>query len=139
MEDFRSNIKIRNVQNQPQGFDKGIEKLKEIDDKTGGELIKKYLLEKENENITFYQFNLFINVLGEQIKFLCGNFYLNSEQLRLYSEKFIKPSLRKIRSFIIESLIRLTKYCTKSAYDSLLSGQIETSKSQSGNFNEDES
>ena len=70
LEDFRSKIKIGNVQNQPQGLDKGIEKLKEIDDKTGGELIKKYLLEKENENITFYQFNSFINVLGEQIKFL---------------------------------------------------------------------
>ena len=70
MEDFRSNIKIRNVQNQPQGLDKGIEKLKEIDDKTVGEFIKKYLLEKENENITFYQFNSFINVLGEQLKFL---------------------------------------------------------------------
>ncbi len=138
LEDFRSKTKIGNVQNQPQGLDKGIEKLKVIDDKTGGELIKKYLLEKENENITFYQFNSFINVLGEQLKFLCGNFYLNSEQLRLSSETFRKPSLRKIRSFIIESLIRLTKYCTKSAYDSLLSGQIETSKSQSGNFNEDE-
>ena len=136
MEDYRSKIKIGNVQNQPQGLDKGIEKLKVIVDKTSGELIKKYLLEKENENITFYQFNSFINVLGEQIKFLYGNFYLNSEQLRLSSEKFIKPSLRKIRSFIIESL---TKYRTKSTYDSLLSGQIETSKSQSGNFNEDES
>ena len=108
MEDFRSKIKIGNVQNQPQGLDKGIEKLKVINDKTGGELIKKYLSEKENENITFYQFNSFINVLGEQLKFLCGNFYLNSEQLRLSSETFIKPSLRKIRSFMIESL---TKYC----------------------------
>ncbi len=95
MEDFRSKIKIGNVQNQLQGLDKGIEKLKVIDDKTGGELIKKYLLEKENENITFYQFNSFINVLGEQIKFLCGNFYINSEQLRLSSETFRKHHLEK--------------------------------------------
>ena len=79
MEDFRSKIKIGNVQNQPQVLDKGIEKLKVINDKTDGELIKKYLLEKANENISFYQFNLFINVLGEQIKFLYGNFYLHSE------------------------------------------------------------
>ena len=63
--DLRSKIKIGNAQNQPQGLDKGIEKLKVINDKTCGELIKKYLLEKENENITFYQFNSFINVLGE--------------------------------------------------------------------------
>ena len=48
LEDFRSKTKIGNVQNQPQGLDKGIEKLKVINDKTGGELIKKYLLEKEN-------------------------------------------------------------------------------------------
>ena len=95
MEDFRSKIKIGNVQNQPQGLDKGIEKLKVINDKTGGELIKKYLLKKENENIIFYQFNLFINVLGEQIKFLYGNFYLNSEQLRLSSETFRKHHLEK--------------------------------------------
>ncbi len=95
MEDFRSKIKIGNVQNQLQGLDKGIEKLKVIDDKTGGELIKKYLLEKENENISFYQLNLFINVLGEQIKFLCGNFYINSEQLRLSSETFRKHHLEK--------------------------------------------
>ena len=102
--------------------------MKVIVDKTSGELIKTYLLEKENENITFYQFNSFINVLGEQIKFLYGNFYLNSEQLRLSSKTFIKPSLRKIRSFIIESLIRLTKYCTKSAYDSLLNGKLKHQK-----------
>ena len=41
LEDYRSKIKIGNVQNQLQGLDKGIEKLKEIDDKAGGELIKK--------------------------------------------------------------------------------------------------
>ena len=47
-----------------------------------------------------------VDVNDDQIMSLCGIFYLNSEQLRLSSETFRKPSLRKIRSFIV-SLIRL--------------------------------
>ena len=88
--------------------------------------------------ILFYQINSFINVLGEQLKYLGGNYNLSAQQLKLSAEKFNKNSFKKIRSFIIESLISLTKYCTKSAYDSLLRGQIETSKSQSGNYNEED-
>ena len=71
---------------------------------------------------------------------------LNFQWKFLFKFRTIKIIFRNIyktitqkNKIIIESLIRLTKHSTKSAYDSLLSGQIETSKSQSGNFNEDES
>ena len=113
-------------------------KLKPIDNITGEKLIRKYLCDNKNENLTFYQINSFINVLGEQLKYFGGNHNLYAQQLKKSAEQFQKDSLYSIRSFIIQSFISLSKYCTKSAYDSLLRGQIETTKTQSGNYNEDD-
>ena len=98
-----------------------------IDNEECTRLIKKYYNkdEEENQKPTFYQLNSFINVLFEQLKYLCGNFYLNAGQLEKASIDFSCPELGKIRSYIIKSLIKLSKYCTKSAYDSLLNSQNE--------------
>ncbi len=134
----KESTEIGNVKNEPNNIGKGMKKLVPIDNITGEKLIRKYLCDNENENLTFYQINSFINVLGEQLKYLGGNHNLCAQQLKLSAEQFRKSSLKKIRSFIIESLISLTKYCTKSAYESLLTGQYETSKYQIGKYDEEE-
>ena len=137
-DDNKKNTKIGIIEGQPEGIEKGMEKLEAIDNEIGNQLILKYFKENENDQCTFYQLNSFINVLGEQLKFLCGNHNLNAEQLQKAAYHFKIPSLKFIRSFIIKSLISLTKYCTKSAYESLLTGQYETSKYQIGKYDEEE-
>ena len=78
-----------------------------IDNEEYTRLIKKYYnKDEENQKPTFYQLNSFINVLFEQLKYLCGYFYLNAGQLEKASIDFSCPELGKIRSYIIKSLIK---------------------------------
>ncbi len=81
-DDNKKNTKISIIEGQPEGIEKGMEKLEAIDNEIGNQLnFKKYFKENENDQCTFYQLNYFINVLGEQLKFLCGNYNLNAENL----------------------------------------------------------
>ena len=80
-DDNKKNTKISIIEGQPEGIEKGMEKLEAIDNEIGNQLILKYFKENENDQCTFYQLNSFINVLGEQLKFLCGNYNLNAENL----------------------------------------------------------
>ena len=137
LDDVKQFTKIGNIENQPEEIGKNMKNLIPLKEEECSNLIIEYFNkdEKEKQNPTFYQLNAFINVLFEQLKFLCGNYYLNAGQLKKASKDFSCPELGKIRSYIIESLIKLSKYCTKSAYNSLLNGQNESQKY----YNEEES
>ena len=61
------------------------------------------------------------------------NFYLNARQLKVRSEK-----MQPIRTFIVESFIKLTNHFTEGAFTNLLKKQEETHKSLMGKYNEEE-
>ena len=127
-EQIQKSTKIGNTKDKPPEIGKKMENLIPLNNEECTNLILEYYNkdEKEKQNPTFYQLNSFINVLFEQLKFLSGNYHLNANQLHIASNNFNYPKLCKIRSYIIESLIKLSKYCTKSAYDSLLKCQNES-------------
>ena len=50
----KSSTEIGDVDNQPEKIGEGMNKLIPIDNNTGEKLIRKYLCDNENENLTFY-------------------------------------------------------------------------------------
>ena len=89
-----------------------------------------------NANIkqpTYYQINSFIDVLAVQLKKFNQNFYLNARQLKIRD-----PKMLPIRSFIVESFIKITKHFTEGAFTGLLKMQEQTHKALHGKYNEDE-
>ena len=82
---------------------------------------------------TYYQINSFIDVLAVQFKKFNQNYFLNARQLRIKNAK-----AQSIRSFIIESFIKLTKHFTEGAFTDLLKRQEETHKAITGKYDEDE-
>ena len=82
---------------------------------------------------TYYQINSFIDVLAVQFKKFNQNYFLNARQLRIKNVK-----AQSIRTFIIESFIKLTKHFTEGAFTDLLKSQEETHKAITGKYDEDE-
>ena len=82
---------------------------------------------------TYYQINSFIDVLAVQFKKFNQNYFLNARQLRIKNVK-----AQSIRTFIIESFIKLTKHFTEGAFTDLLKSQEETHKAITGRYDEDE-
>jgi hypothetical protein len=75
-------------------------------------------------NPTYYQIMSFINVLAVQLKKLNRNFYLNAFQLILTGK-----NINYIRTFIVESFIKLTKHFTEGAFTNLIKGQEKLHRS----------
>ncbi len=91
------------------------------------------IIKTKIEQPTYYQINSFIDVLAVQLKKFNQNFYLNARQLKVRSEK-----MQPIRTFIVESFIKLTNHFTEGAFTNLLKKQEETHKSLMGKYNEEE-
>ena len=82
---------------------------------------------------TYYQINSFIDVLAVQLKKFNQSFYLNARQLKVRDQKMLP-----IRSFIVESFIKITKHFTEGAFTDLLKMQEQTHKILHGKYNEEE-
>ena len=82
-------------------------------------------------NPTYYQIISFVNILAVQLKKLNQNIYLNSYDLILSGK-----NINYIRTFIVESFIKLTKHFTEGAFTELLKKQENTHKSQFGIYDE---
>jgi hypothetical protein len=82
---------------------------------------------------TYYQINSFIDVLAVQFKKFNQNYFLNARQLRIKNLK-----AQTIRTFIVESFIKLTRHFTEGAFTDLLKSQEETHKAIVGKYNEEE-
>ena len=82
---------------------------------------------------TYYQIISFINVLAVQLKKLNKNYYLNAHELILTGKK-----MNYIRTFIVESFIKLTNHFTEGAFTELLKNQKKVHNTQSGQYNEGE-
>ena len=89
------------------------------------------VIKKEIPEPTYYQIMTFIDVLAVQLKKLNKSFYLNAFNLML-TGKNINP----IRTFIVESFIKITNHFTKGAFTELLKKQEQVHKSQLGIFDE---
>ena len=81
---------------------------------------------------TYYQIISFINVLAVQLKKFNQNFSLSAYQL-LCSNK----NISFIRTFIIQSFIKLTNHFTKGAFTDLLNSEEKVHKSIFGVYNEE--
>ena len=81
---------------------------------------------------TYYQINSFIDVLALQLKKLNKNIYLNAHQLIISNNK--NNSL--IRSFIVESFIKITKHFTEGVFTNLIKGQEIVHKLLFGQYKE---
>ena len=77
-------------------------------------------LKKTIDFPNYYQIKSFIDVLANQLICFTRNYFLSSSLLREHRVQ------RSIRTFIIESFIKLTKHFTKGAYDELVAQQKET-------------
>ena len=91
------------------------------------------IIKSNYEKPTYYQINSFIDVLAVQLKAFNQSFYLNARQLRIKDVK-----MQPIRTFIVESFIKLTKHFTEGAFTALLQNQEQTHKSLIGQYNEEE-
>ena len=80
-------------------------------------------------NPTYYQITSFINVLSVQFKKFNQNNYLNAHTLKSTS-----INLNKIRNYIIENLIEITKYFTEGAFTDLLKNQEITHETKYGDY-----
>ena len=81
---------------------------------------------------TYYQIISFINVLAVQLKKLNQNFFLNAHQLIISN----RMSNCLIRTFIVQSFIKLTIHFTKGAFTDLIKGQEKVHKSLFGQYDE---
>ena len=81
----------------------------------------------------YYQIISFINVLAIQLKKLNKSFYLNAFELI----NNFKSNITNVRSFIVNSFIKLTSHFTEGAFSDLLQGQNKVSKSQFGIYDEE--
>ena len=88
-------------------------------------------IKKKIPEPTYYQIISFINVLAIQLKKLNQNFFLNAYQLILTGKK-----INYIRTFIVESFIKITKHFTEGAFTNLLKGQENVHKSLCGIYDE---
>ena len=91
------------------------------------------IIKSNIEKPTYYQINSFIDVLAVQLKVFNQNYYLNARQLKIKDEK-----MQPIRTFIVESFIKLTKHFTHGAFTGLLEKQVQTHRSLFGHYNEEE-
>ena len=81
------------------------------------------IFEKINIDLpNYYQIKSFIDVLAAQFKSFNRSFFINSFLLDMYKLD------KSIRTFMIESYIKLTKHFTKGAFTELIQTQEETTK-----------
>lgn len=99
------------------------------------ELIKKYFY---ITTPTFYQINSFVSVLADQLRYFTVNFYLEKTILFENAMSRSKTYLYKIRQFIIESIIEITKFFTEGAYNNVIQSQDIAYKSQTADYNQEE-
>ncbi len=79
------------------------------------------LINEKIKNFNFYQKQIFINILANQLKVLTKHFFFNTKNLFEYIQE--KPDLKNIRKLIIENLIDLTKNFTTNSYNSIINEQ----------------
>ena len=80
------------------------------------ELIFDLFKEDEDKFPSYYQIKSFIDVFAEQLKTFSKNYILSIDSLR----EFRSIDLTKIRTYIIEGFINVTKYFTRAAYNKLI-------------------
>ena len=84
------------------------------------ELIKQYFT---IQHPTYYQITSFINILADQLKKFNNSLYLSVQQLHNVSVLKKQANLKTIRSFLVDSLIKITQHFTKGAYTDLINSQ----------------
>ena len=89
------------------------------------------VIKEQIPNPTYYQIITFINVLAVQLKKLNINYYLNAYELILS-----RKNINDIRTFIVESFIKITKHFTEGAFTNLIKGQEKVHKSLCGIYDE---
>ena len=88
---------------------------------------------KENvQEPNYYQITSFINVLAVQLKKFNQNYFLNAYQLLTSGG----VNSAKIREFIVECFIKLTKHFTEGAYTDLIKNQQKVQKNLLGQYDE---
>ena len=78
----------------------------------------------------YYQIKSFIDILATQFKKFNQSYYLNTNVFEEFNVD------RALRTFIIESFIKITKYFTKGAFNEILSSQEIFQKQFFGSYNE---
>jgi len=79
----------------------------------------------------YYQITSFIDVLATQFKKFNQNFYLNAHMMKMFKN----DNTRKIRSFIVESFIKLTNHFIEGAFTKLVKKK-KTNNLKFGEYNE---
>ena len=105
-----------------------------LNEDTCESLIKEYF---KVEKSSFYQKLSFINIIASQLIPFNGNYALSTEQLKEIGREKKQIDLPKIRSFIIDALIKNTEHFTKGAYSNLIAHQEFSQNRQIGKFDED--
>ena len=91
------------------------------------------IIKQKIKEPNYYQIISFINVLAIQLIKLNKSFYLNAFELMDND----KSNITYVRTFIVNSFIKLTSHFTEGAFSDLLQGQIKVSKSQFGIYDEE--
>jgi len=115
--DGRFYLLRKNKKSKPEKFDASIKAVL-LPQNECQNLIFESIKEKIPEP-TYYQINSFINVLAIQLKSLNRNIFLNAYQLIVSN----RMSNCLVRTFIVQSFIKLTKHFTDGAFTSLLKNQ----------------
>ena len=98
-------------------------------------ICQKLIFNVIKENVAepnYYQITSFINVLAVQLKKFNQNFFLNAYQLLTSGG----TNNAKIRNFIVECFIKLTKHFTEGAFTDLLKNQQLVHDNSFGQYNE---
>ena len=88
---------------------------------------------KENKNPSYYQIKSFIDVLSVQLKKFSQSRFFNVNLL-----DYRGNDLKRIRTFVVDNFISLTKYFTEGAFTKLIKEQNITHKIRFGQYDENE-
>ena len=91
------------------------------------------IIKQKIKEPNYYQIISFINVLAVQLKRFNKSFYLNALEL-INNNKY---NIIDVRTFIVNSFIKLTSHFTEGAFSELLQGQNKVSNSQFGIYDEE--
>ena len=88
---------------------------------------------RKNQNTSYYQIKSFIDVLSVQLKKFTQSRFFNANDLDRRGN-----NLKKLRTFVVDNFISLTKYFTEGAFTNLINEQNLTHKISFGQYDEGE-
>ena len=127
----KANVYIKGISNENH---KNMLQAQSLDQQTCQNLLNKFF---QVENSNYYQKLSFINIIASQLILFTNNLYLDAGQIYHFAIGKKQKELLKIRSFMIEALIKNTEHFTKGAYTNLIQNQVFTQNRQSGKYDEE--